>query len=181
MDHLEVPGTIISCSWKIYKTAVLGFPFSQCCADPGCLYRIQDYPGSEFLHPGSRVKKIQDPDSHQRIQVFLTQKLLKIQVFLTQKLFLSSRKNDLGCSSWIRIFSPIRIPDPGVKKARGPGSGSTSLLSLQMHLSQGERIKKVLFYIINAAKKKFVIRETFQIQFKTMQFYYRQLCNLCNA
>jgi hypothetical protein len=30
------------------------------------------YPGSEFLHPGSRVKKI--PDPHQRIEVFLTQK-----------------------------------------------------------------------------------------------------------
>jgi hypothetical protein len=36
--------------------------------------RIRDvYPGSEFFRPGSRVKKIPDPDPHQRILVFLTQ------------------------------------------------------------------------------------------------------------
>jgi hypothetical protein len=30
------------------------------------------YPGSEFFHPESRVKKL--PDPHQRIKVFFTQK-----------------------------------------------------------------------------------------------------------
>jgi hypothetical protein len=35
--------------------------------------RIRDvYPGSEFLHPGSRIKRI--PDPHKRILVFLTLK-----------------------------------------------------------------------------------------------------------
>jgi hypothetical protein len=39
-------------------------------------------------------------------------------------MFLSSRKYDLGCSTWIRIliFYPSRIPDPGDKKAPDPGS-----------------------------------------------------------
>jgi hypothetical protein len=37
--------------------------------------RIRDvYPGSEFFHPGSQVKKI--PDPHKRIEVFLTQKVV---------------------------------------------------------------------------------------------------------
>ena len=49
---------------------------------------------------------------------------------LTQKWFLSSRKYDLGCSS--RITDPdadfLPIPDPGVKKAPDPGSGSATLL-----------------------------------------------------
>jgi hypothetical protein len=60
------------------------------------------------VSPGSRVKKITDPGSG-------------IQVILTLKLFLSSRKNNLGCSSRIRIF-PSRIPVPVVKKAPDPGS-----------------------------------------------------------
>ncbi len=72
-------------------------------ADPGCLYRIR------IFHPGYRVKKnpVPDPDPHHRVEVFLT-----------QKLFLSSRKNDLGCSFRIPDpdFFPFRIPDPGVKK-----------------------------------------------------------------
>jgi hypothetical protein len=52
--------------------------------------------------PGSRVKKIPDPDTGFGI-------------------FLDSGKNYLGCSSWIRIrihiFSPSRIQDPGAIKA----------------------------------------------------------------
>jgi hypothetical protein len=48
------------------------------------------YPGSEFSipDPGFRAKKIGIPDTdpHQRIEVFLT-----------QKLFLSSLKYDSGC------------------------------------------------------------------------------------
>jgi hypothetical protein len=39
--------------------------------------RIPDvYPGSEFFYPGPRVKKIPDLDPHQRIFVFLTQKIV---------------------------------------------------------------------------------------------------------
>jgi hypothetical protein len=72
-------------------------------------------PDSNFFipDPGSRSKRFRIPDPYQTI--------LSI---LTQKLFLSSRKYDPGCSSRIRIliFYPSRIPDPGVKKARDPGS-----------------------------------------------------------
>jgi hypothetical protein len=49
-------------------------------------------PRSEFFHPRSRVKKIPDPDPDQRIEVFLTQKIVS----------LLSEKYDPGCSSRIR-------------------------------------------------------------------------------
>jgi hypothetical protein len=88
--------------------------------------------GSEFLHPGSRVKKIPE-----------------FNYLYFKKLFLSSRKNDLGCSSRIPVldFFPSRIPnvdfflsripdsDPGsrgqkkLEKAPDPGFGSATLLS----------------------------------------------------
>jgi len=43
---------------------------------------------------------------------------------------ISSRKNDLWCSSRIQIFFPSRIPnsDPGVKKAPDPGYGPAALV-----------------------------------------------------
>ncbi len=84
------------------------------------------YPGSEFFHPGSRVKKVPDPGSRIRIHIK--------EVFLTKKLFLSSLKYDPECSSRIQIriliFYPSWIPDPGVKKAPDPGSGTAVLLEL---------------------------------------------------
>jgi hypothetical protein len=64
-------------------------------------------PKSEFF--SSRIqgkKKIPDPD--------------KFEVFLTKKLFLSSRKNDLGCSCRIQDSNFSPIPDPGTKKHRIP-------------------------------------------------------------
>jgi hypothetical protein len=80
------------------------------------------YPGSDFfpsripdsncLHPGSRI----------RIKEF--------KYFNPKKWFLSPRKYDPGCSS--RIQDPdadfLPIPDPGVKKAPDPGSGSATLV-----------------------------------------------------
>ncbi len=82
------------------------------------MLRVRDvYPGSEFFHPGSRVKKILDPGSRIRIHV----KLFKY--FLSKQLFLSSRQYDPGChpgyGSRIRIliFYLCWISDPGVKKA----------------------------------------------------------------
>ncbi len=85
--------------------------------------RIRDvYPGSDFfpsripdpncLHPGSSSKNLS----------ILTQNKPK-------KWFLSSKKYDPGCSSRIRMltFYPSQIPDPGVKKAPDPGSGSATL------------------------------------------------------
>jgi hypothetical protein len=46
-------------------------------------------------------------------------------------MFLSSRKTiwDFHPGSRIRIFSPFWIPDPGVKKAPHPGSGSATLIN----------------------------------------------------
>ncbi len=78
-------------------------------------------PDPNFSIPGlvSRAKKI--PDPHWRISVFLT-----------IKLFLSSLGNMIrdtygthpGSGSRILIYYPYRIPDPGVKKASDPGSGT---------------------------------------------------------
>ncbi len=74
----------------------------QCCGS------VMFIPDPNFFHPGSRVKRIPDPDPHLRI--------CKLN-----KLFRSSRKYDLGFSSRIRILFFTRpgsqIPDPGVKKA----------------------------------------------------------------
>jgi len=78
-------------------------------------------PGSVFFHPGSPDKKIPDPDPHQRIEVFLT-----------RKLFLSSRKNYMGCSS--------RIPDPG-SGTLFLGLLITALLSFDIEL-HGRRMNK---------------------------------------
>jgi hypothetical protein len=75
----------------------IGSYFSQCC---GSGMFIPD-PGSEFFHPGSRVKNI-------RIRI----RIKDFYVFLTQKMFLNSWKNDLGCLSRVRIPDP----DPWVKK-----------------------------------------------------------------
>ncbi len=72
-------------------------------------------PDPTFFHPGSELSP-----SRIRIKEF--------KCFNPKKWFLSSRKYDLGCSSRIpdpdADFYPSRIPDPGVKKAPDPGSGT---------------------------------------------------------
>jgi hypothetical protein len=45
---------------------------------------------------------------------------------------------DLGCLSRIRLFSS-RIPDPGVKKAPDPRSGSATLVALHCGSTQCKR------------------------------------------
>ncbi len=75
---------------------------------PDPVLRIRDaYPGSEFF-------SIPDPGSASKNLSILTQK---------------NGFSALGCSTliWILIFYPSRIPDPGVKKAPDPGSGSPTL------------------------------------------------------
>ncbi len=79
-------------------------------ADPGCLSRIRLF---SIPDPGSELSPYRIPDPHQRIKYFNPKS--------TEKWFLSSRKYYPGCSS--------RIPDPGVKKAPDPGSGSATLLT----------------------------------------------------
>jgi hypothetical protein len=76
------------------------------------MLRIRDvYPGSEFFPSRIRIKEF--------------------KYFYPKKWFLSSRKYDPGCSSRIRILVlyPSQIPDPGIKKALDPGSGSAALFS----------------------------------------------------
>jgi hypothetical protein len=78
--------------------------------DQGIRMRIRSVytdPGSEFLHPGSRVKRsrIPNPDPHQRIQLFLTQKNVSQ---LSDKII------------WDVHPGYPRIPDPRVKKAPDP-------------------------------------------------------------
>jgi hypothetical protein len=88
-------------------------------ADPGCLSRIQVFsiPDPNFFHPGSdffpsriRIFPIPDPGSGIRIKEF--------NYFNLQKWFLSSYP------SW--------IPNPGVKMAPNPGSGSATLVRLSV-------------------------------------------------
>jgi hypothetical protein len=76
-------------------------------------------PGSEFFPSRIRIKES--------------------KYFNPIKLLLSSRKYDPGCSSRIRIliFYPSRVPDPGVKKAPDPGSGSARLI-----LTCGEHVEE---------------------------------------
>ncbi len=80
------------------------------------MLRIRDvYPGSWI-----RIFSISDSGSRIRIKEF--------KYFKPKKLFLNSLKYDLVCSS------RIRIPDPAVKKAPDPGSGSATLLVLDLGL-----------------------------------------------
>ncbi len=78
-------------------------------------------PGSEFF-----PSRIPDPN------IFPPGSASNNLSILTQKMFLSSRKYDLGWSFQIRIPNSdpefLPIPDPGVKKAPVPGSGSATLL-----------------------------------------------------
>jgi hypothetical protein len=88
------------------------FILSGSVAVPGCLSRIQD---PKFVHLESQIhgkKKFLDPGFESASKNLST---------LTQKICLSRIR--------ILIFCPSRIPDPGVKKAPDPVSGSETLLS----------------------------------------------------
>jgi hypothetical protein len=84
------------------------------------LFRIRDVnPGSEFSVPDPGSKKIPDPDSHQRIYLFLSQTLKTVS-----KLSENVWDVHIGSRSRIRIRifihpgSWIRIPNTGCKKHR---------------------------------------------------------------
>jgi hypothetical protein len=88
--------------------------------DPGSDFFPSRIPDPNCLHLGSRILI-------KEFNYLLTPKKAK-------KWFLSSKKYDLGCSSRIpdpdADFLPSRIPDPGVKKAPNPGSGSATLFCI---------------------------------------------------
>jgi hypothetical protein len=96
------------------QCALSFFPCGWMCP----VLRIRDpfIPNPTFFHPGSRIRH------------FLSRIHIKeFKYFNPRKWFLSSRKYNPGCSSRILTFYPSRIPDPGVKKAPDPGSGSAKL------------------------------------------------------
>ncbi len=107
------------------------FTLHQCCGsgDIYPVFRIQFFL-SQIPDPSSRTYKIPDPGSQDlgsRIQI-----RIKEFKYLPKKLFLSSRKNDLGCSSRIPdldFFPSRRIgiffhPGSRIWIFFNPGSGS---------------------------------------------------------
>jgi hypothetical protein len=71
-----------------------------------------------FFHPGSRIKKIPNPDPHPHQRIY---------VFLTQTIVSKLSEIDPGCTSRFRILIFLPIPDPGCrrqKKAPDPGSAT---------------------------------------------------------
>ncbi len=130
-------------------------PFLACSvADPGCLSRIMI-----FIHPGSCISDPGSKNSNKRegwkklvvitfyvatnftkLQIILVLKcgrkkfgpiFKELQNFLPKKLSISSQNMGLGSEIWDPGSGKnlFRIPDPGVKKARDPGSGSATLLA----------------------------------------------------
>ena len=101
LDTIQIYQVII---WKICTR-------KQCCGS-GMFTRILA-PGSKFFQSGS---KFFQSGSRIRIKEF--------KYFNPKKWFLSSRKYDPGCSSWIpdpdADFLPI--PDPGSRGQKGIGS-----------------------------------------------------------
>ncbi len=91
------------------------------------VWRIRD------VYPGSRIRlfSILDPNCLHSGSRILIKEFKFFNPKKAKKWFLSSKKYDPGCSSRIpgpdADFLPSRIPDPGVKKAPNPGSGSATL------------------------------------------------------
>jgi len=89
--------------------------------------RIQDvYPGSEFVHPGSRVKKFPDPGSgsaSKNLSIFNPKNCFQALGKMIRDVYPGS-----GC-----CFFTISEPDPGVKMA--PDTGYATLLFKMIHLT----------------------------------------------
>jgi hypothetical protein len=92
-------------------------------APKNSVLRIRD------VYPGSRIQLFSIPVPNCLHTGSASMNLSILTSKKPNKWFLSSRKYDPGCSSRIRMltFYPSRIPDPGVKKAPDPGSGSATL------------------------------------------------------
>jgi hypothetical protein len=90
--------------------------------------RFFSIPDPKFFHPGSEFFPPLIP-----VRIFPSRtpdpiRIKEFKYFNPNKWLLSSREYDPVCSSRIRIllFYPSRIPDPGVKRAPDPGSGSAT-------------------------------------------------------
>jgi hypothetical protein len=91
------------------------------------IYSVCGIPDPNFFYPGSRVKKIPDPGSvsaSKQLSIFNTENCIQA---------LGNMNRDVHPGPWIHIliFYPSRIPDPGVKKAQDPESGSATLLFIK--------------------------------------------------
>ncbi len=105
--------------WKLHDGYRLQLKYSR------PVLRARDvYPGSEFFHPGSRVKKIPDPGSQTRIHI------KKIEVFVTHTIVskLSAIWSGMSSRIPILIFYPFWISGPGTRDLKGTVSGSATLL-----------------------------------------------------
>jgi hypothetical protein len=99
-------------------------------ADPGCLSRIPDpdfYP-SRIPDLGSRIQKQQQKRG--------VKKICCHTFFCSHKLTLSSQKYGFRIRDRGSGKNLFRIPNPGVKKALDPGSGSATLLIELVFLNQ---------------------------------------------
>jgi hypothetical protein len=94
--------------------------------------------------PGSDFFSIPDLGSRSGIRIkkckYIVFYVCMYNVFYPKKLFLSSRKYDSRCSSQIRIpdsdLDFLYIPDPGVKRAPDPETGSATLQEKKIFLRQ---------------------------------------------
>ncbi len=90
---------------------------------------------SEFFPSRIRIFSILDPGSVWN----------NLNIFNPKKWFRSSRKYDPGGSSRILTFYPSQIPDPEVKKALDPGSGSATLKKIEVFTFSWRYNNLVLF------------------------------------
>jgi hypothetical protein len=77
------------------------------------------YPGSEFFHPGSRVEKI-DGSASKNLSILTPKIFSKLSEMLSRMLIPDPDPES-------SVFYPSRIPDPGIKTAPDPGSGTATL------------------------------------------------------
>ncbi len=126
---------------------------------PGSRILIFTHPGSRISNPGSRIQKQQQKRGVKKIVVitfYVATNFTKLKIilvlkcwrkkfvqifkesynFLRKKLSLSSQKygfgiRDLGNRDQGSGKNLFRIPDPGVKKAPDPGSGSRIRIRLR--------------------------------------------------
>jgi hypothetical protein len=116
-------------------------------ADMGCLFRIPDpdftHPGSRIPHPKTAIKERGEKNefsflfcSHKfhRIENYFIFGMMKKKIWANFQriieLFTTKIVTKLS-KVWVwdpgSAKNPFWIPDPGVKKAPGPGSGSATL------------------------------------------------------
>jgi hypothetical protein len=123
MDLLNKTGTVF-CKWSVDYNFFRLLAYFFCHKWLYSVLRIRDF------YPGSRIRLFSIPDPRSRIRI------KEFKYFNPKKCFLSSRKDDPGCSSRTRIPDPdpgsgtrimipdsdsdfLPIPDPGSRGQKG--------------------------------------------------------------